>query len=283
MLWIRQQKYRMRKKFPVPWFSISFDMKIKAMMLDRKDKAMKMANMLLRALKTSCNVSAKLSMSLFDKYVAPIFTYGSSLWRIPNAFNLLYLDDQPEDRDTRVTVTNVLQTCCSQSVPFTSARRVGRKGPRSTRRILIHLKNVQDMELILQQSGPYRFVPYNDEPDAEIEKLHLYYCKRSLNVNKHASNSAVMGELGRYPLSYNIWVAIIKYWMRLNNGTGVLILNAAFQLAYNENHRWVQAVYHVLNHDGFEDVWLNPPPPESNFHVIIKQRLRDQYMQRWKA
>ena len=50
------------------------------------------------------------------------------------------------------------------------------------------------MELILQQSGPYRFVPYNDEPDAEMEKLH--YCKRSLNVNKHASNSAVMGELG---------------------------------------------------------------------------------------
>ena len=271
------------KSFQYLGFHISFDMKIKAMMLDRKDKAMKMANMLLRALKTSCNVSAKLSMSLFDKYVAPIFTYGSSLWGIPNAFNLLYLDDQPEDRDTRVTVTNVLQTCCSQSVPFTSARRVGRKGPRSTRRILINLKNVQDMELILQQSGPYRFVPYNDEPDAEMEKLHLYYCKRSLNVNKHASNSAVMGELGRYPLSYNIWVAIIKYWMRLNNGTGNMILNAAFQLAYNENHRWIQAVCHVLNHNGFKDVWLNPPPPESNFHVIIKQRLRDQYMQRWKA
>ena len=101
------------KSFQYLGFHISFDMKIKAMMLDRKDKAMKMANMLLRALMTSCNVSAKLSMSLFDKYVAPIFTYGSSLWGMPNAFNLLYLDDQPEDRDTRVTVTNVLQTCCS--------------------------------------------------------------------------------------------------------------------------------------------------------------------------
>ena len=251
------------------------------MMLDRKDKAMEMANMLLRAMKTSCNVSAKLSMSLFHKYVAPIFTYGSSLWGIPNAFNLLYLGDQPEDRHIQVTVTNVLQTCCSQSVPFTSARRVGRKGPRST--LLINLKNVQDMELILQQSGPYRFVPYNDEPDAEMEKLHLYYCKRSLNVNKHASNSAVMGELGWYPLLYNIWVAIIKYWMRLNNGTGNMILNAAIQLAYNENHSWVQAVYHVLNDNGFKEVWLNPPPPESNSHVIIKQRLRDPYMQRWKA
>ena len=139
------------------------------------------------------------------------------------------------------------------------------------------------MELILQQSGPYRFVPYNDEPDAEMEKLQLYYCKRSLNVYTHASNSAVMGELSRYPLSYNTWVAIIKYWMRLNNGTENMILNAAFQLAYNENHRWVQAVYHVLNHNGFKEVWLNPPPPESNFHVIIKQRLRDQYMQHWKA
>ena len=49
------------------------------------------------------------------------------------------------------------------------------------------------MELIFQQSSPYRFVPYNNEPGAEMEKLHLYYCKRSLNVNKHASDSAVIG------------------------------------------------------------------------------------------
>ena len=102
-------KNRMRKKFPVSRFS--HIIWLKAMILDRKDKAMKMPNMLLRALKTSCNVSAKLSMSLFDEYVAPIFTYDSSLWGIPNALNLLYLDDQPEDRDTRVTVTDVLQTC----------------------------------------------------------------------------------------------------------------------------------------------------------------------------
>ena len=71
--------------------------------------------------------------------------------------------------------------------------------------------------------------------------------------------------------------------MRLNDGTENVILSAAFQLAYNENHRWVQAVYHVLNYNGFKEVWLNPSPPESNFHVIIKQRLRDQYIQRWKA
>ena len=41
---------------------------------------MKMANMLLRALKTSTNVSTKLSMSLFDKYVSPVFAYGSAVW-----------------------------------------------------------------------------------------------------------------------------------------------------------------------------------------------------------
>ena len=137
------------EKFPVFWFSYIIWYDNKSYDVNRKDKAMKMANMLLRALKTSCNGSAKLSMSLFDKYVAPIFTYGSSLWGIPKTFALLYLDDQPEDRDTRVTVTNMLQTCCSQSVQFTSARRVGRNGPKSTRRILIHFKNVQHMELIL--------------------------------------------------------------------------------------------------------------------------------------
>ena len=57
--------------------------------------------------------------------------------------------------------------------------------------------------------------------------------------------------------------------MRANNGTEYNS-NAAFQFVYNENHIWVQAVYHIVNHN-------NPPSSEGNFHITIKQQLEDRY------
>ena len=58
-------------------------MKMKLTLLDRKGKAVKMPNMLHHAIKASTNVSTKLSMSLFDKYVSPVFAYGSAVWGLP--------------------------------------------------------------------------------------------------------------------------------------------------------------------------------------------------------
>ena len=142
-------------------FRISFDTKINAIMLERKEKLVKMANTLLRALKTSCNVTTKLWMSLFDKCVSPVFMCGCSLWGIANAVDLLYLDDQIEDGDTQVSLTNVLKICCGHSLSFTSARRVRKIGTNSTRRILINSKNLQVMESILQQSSPLFLTPMN--------------------------------------------------------------------------------------------------------------------------
>ena len=212
-------------------------MKMKLTLLDRREKAMKMANMLLRALKTSTNMSTKLSMSLFDKYVLPVFAYGSAAWGLPNKYNLLYLEDLPEGEGTRTAVTQVLRDCCGYNVPFTSARRVGKNVPNSARRILINLSSVYDEETIIQSAGRHTFTTYCDEPGADMEKIQRYFCKRSLNVNKSASNSVVMGELGRYPLTYNIWITVIKYWVRLSNGTENSLLNAAYKMASSGNHR----------------------------------------------
>ena len=41
-------------------------------------------------------VSTKLSVSLFDKHVSPVFAYGSVVWGLPNKYNLLFLEDLPE-------------------------------------------------------------------------------------------------------------------------------------------------------------------------------------------
>ena len=54
---------------------------------------------------------------------------------------------------------------------------------------------------------------YNDH---KIEKLNLNLCKSILGVGSKASNLAVFGELGRYPLYIDIVISMIQYWIRLH-------------------------------------------------------------------
>ena len=48
------------------------------------------------------------------------------------------------------------------------------------------------------------------------KKAHFKLCKYSIKVRKKATNRAVMGELGRYPLFLEVLLNIIKYWIRLS-------------------------------------------------------------------
>ena len=54
-------------------------------------------------------------------------------------------------------------------------------------------------------------------------------------------------------------------------------------MASHENHTWVQAIYFMLNSNGFKQTWLYHPGTSSNFHVIFKQCLVDQFIQQWRG
>ena len=49
-----------------------------------------------------------------------------------------------------------------------------------------------------------------------FEKLHLKFCKQTLQISRRSSNFAARAELGRRPLMYNILYAVIQYRLRLN-------------------------------------------------------------------
>ena len=49
---------------------------------------------------------------------------------------------------------------------------------------------------------------------------------------KKASNWAVVGELGRYPLYIDIIISMIKYWIHLHDNTSSPILRAAIDENY---------------------------------------------------
>ena len=77
-------------------------------MTDRIDKASRMADMVLRAIRTTGNVSVKLTLNIFDKQISPVVLYGSAIWVTPKSFNLLYLDNQDEGENARTIASRVL-------------------------------------------------------------------------------------------------------------------------------------------------------------------------------
>ena len=87
-------------------FQVSSNGTFRATIQDRMAKASRVSHMILQALRTNRNVSAKLAMSLFDKQIIPILLYGSSVWSLPQTQNLCYLECQSENTNTRSIVNN---------------------------------------------------------------------------------------------------------------------------------------------------------------------------------
>ena len=127
------------------------------------------------------------------------------------------------------------------------------------------------------------FQAYEDKLKSKIDGFHLKFCKASHNVSNYASNSAILGELGRYPLTFTCLIHVTKYWIRLSNGTKNDLLNSAFKMATIENNSWTQAIYFMLCSNGYRESCLYPPGVNGNFHLAFRQRLRDQFIQHGKA
>jgi hypothetical protein len=49
------------------------------------------------------------------------------------------------------------------------------------------------------------------------EKIHLKFCKFILGVHKRTTSIAVLSELGRFPLYFNIIKGMLLYWYGLEN------------------------------------------------------------------
>ena len=86
------------KSFNYLGFEISHNRKFSNLINYRVLKAMKTSNMVLQAIRTDKNVSVKLSLSLFDKQIYHILSYGCSVWSLPDTHNLIYLDALSENQ-----------------------------------------------------------------------------------------------------------------------------------------------------------------------------------------
>lgn len=122
-----------------------------------------------------------------------------------------------------------------------------------------------------------------------VDRIHIKFCKHILGVKQQTPNSAIYGELGRYPLSIICKERAFKYWIRL------LKMKDSDSLVYHVYKRlydqtvnapqiksWASEIKKELNNMGLGNLWISQFERIPQFSVI-KQRIRDQYIQTWNA
>ena len=73
------------------------------------------------------------------------------------------------------------------------------------RKILIKLVSYSQKEFLLRDYSHILEIMLIKTKTRSIEKVHQYFCKRTLNVSKYASKNAVNAELGRSPIMHKGW------------------------------------------------------------------------------
>lgn len=84
------------------------------------------------------------------------------------------------------------------------------------------------------------------------EKLHLKFCKYILGVHPKATNIAVLSELGRLPIYYNIVKHMVKYYYRLENACSLfpLLKDAYLEsnvLSESNKVSWCASLKYILD------------------------------------
>ncbi len=121
----------------------------------------------------------------------------------------------------------------------------------------------------------------SSSPASQCEKVHTDFLKFVLNVSKFASNDAVRYELGRHPIENRILYYVIKYWLRMAQGTGNHILNKAYECSTQFNLNYMQSVKSILYNNGFGYVWESPQSVlAERFSRVFLNRLNDQSQQK---
>jgi hypothetical protein len=123
-----------------------------------------------------------------------------------------------------------------------------------------------------------------------IERLHMHFCKNLLGVKSCTQNDFVYGELGRIDLYTVRLYTVIKYWLKILATDDRKYIRKLYNTMLSDIHsrpnkkNWASDVRDILNSTGFSQVWLNQGiGDESVFLSIFKCRIKDMYIQNWRA
>ena len=116
-----------------------------------------------------------------------------------------------------------------------------------------------------------------------IEQVHLSFCKRILKVRSSTPNYMVYAELGRFPLEIPVKIKMISFWRKLlySEKLSSNMYRLLFSLKKNGlyNFKWLDYIESIFNDIGMGYVFANQD--NSNYNMLIKQILQDQFIQKW--
>ena len=256
--------------------------KTKMAIEDRINKAKRAINMLQGALSTNGNVSPSLALSLFDKQIYPILTYGSIYWGLDQVFNKLFINDVHEKNSNVKELNSYLKTNSIQNI-----RKVQAKNNRPNHSNLLITTNsyASKVELLNYKNISSRDITKQPD-DHPYEKIHTRFIKFALSINKFSSNYATRAEVGRFPIELNLIIKLIKYWHRLENldYQTYPILTEAYQLCKLSEHSWILDIYNFLNINGMMYI-KNDPKLFTEFYIADKvtRTYECQYIQSWDS
>ncbi len=205
---------------------ISSNGKTTQMIQERCTKAKKAVFQVRSALSTTYNVSRKLSLSIFDKQIFPILSYGSAIWALSNNDTLSVTIDSNQII-SKESLTDLFQNITGPTIKFDLLRKTKntsatiRVADPHQRALLLNSGNSNDSNFSISKC--------NTKAWQNFEQVHTSFCKYVLGVTKYASNFAVLGELGRQPISSKVTLSQILYWHRLENLSDNSVLWNAFQ------------------------------------------------------
>ena len=91
-----------------------------------------------------------------------------------------------------------------------------------------------------------------------IDKLHLRFCKYILGVKKQTPNNAVLGELGRFPLSVLCRERSLKFWCKIMSKTDSPIYFMYKDLCDNvRGNCWTSRIKTITDHLGYSQLRYN--------------------------
>ena len=118
--------------------------------------------------------------------------------------------------------------------------------------------NLQDKLQLLKDGATYNISVTNYDTRYEkiaYEKMHSKFLKFILGVNKWSSNTAVRGELGRFPISLKAISLCIKYWHNIACGNTPNCLLASAYLAIKQvNSVWFKSLEYIIKMCGMRYV-----------------------------
>ena len=123
-----------------------------------------------------------------------------------------------------------------------------------------------------------------------VSKFQLRFLKLALGAYKTTPSCMILGELGCYPIKIEIQCRMLAFWYKLmielQNGVSKLsctMLKLQLHLLEKGEHvfPWLDNIKTLLNNLGLTYLWNRQTVSINVFKKIIKQRLKDQYIQTW--